>query len=388
MASICLYFQVHQPYRIKKYSFFDLGKNHDYFDDELNLEVLSKVSDKCYLPANALFLELIEKYDVKITFSFSGVFLEQIEKWRPDVLASFQELVNTGNVEILGETYCHSLAFFYSKEEFLRQVELHEEKVNSLFGICPRVFRNTELLYSNEVASTLKELKYLGVITEGKNTNLKGRSPNQLFSSPDGFPVLTRNYKLTDDIAFRFSDKNWKHYPLTTEKYSHWLVSEYGETINLFMDYETIGEHHWEDTGIFDFWRSLPKALLDNKVSFKTISETIGTLVAQEVYDVPKAISWADTERDLSAWLGNDMQKEVAKRIYGLEERIKKDYPEYVDRWSKLLTSDHLYYMSTKHETDGEVHGYFSPFSTPYDAYLYLMNILSDLELLTPDKSI
>jgi len=381
MSSVCLYFQVHQPFRVKKYSFFDLGKDHHYFDESLNKEVLNKVSDKCYLPANALFLDLIKKHDIKITFSLSGVFLEQLEQYRPDVLASFQELVKTGNVEILGETYYHSLAFFYSQDEFKRQVQLHDEKVASLFGVTPKVFRNTELLYNNNIASCIKKLGYLGSLTEGKDANLKGRSPNHVYNSLDGLPVLTRNYKLTDDVAFRFSSKTWKQYPLTSDKYAHWLKSEYGETINLFMDYETIGEHHWEDTGIFDFWKELPQAVLDKGLQFKTASETLNSLEAKETFDAPETISWADTERDLSAWLGNDMQKEAVKRLFNLENSIKSNHPELIETWAKLLTSDLLYYISTKHESDGAVHDYFSPFASPYDAYLYLMNILSDLEL-------
>ncbi len=383
MPSICLYFQVHQPHRIKKYSFFDLGKSHEYFDETLNQEVLDKVSEKCYLPANALFLDLIKKQDIKITFSFSGVFLGQIEKYRPDVLDSFQELVKTGNVEILGETYYHSLAFFHSQKEFVRQTEMHKEKVHSLFGVNPTVFRNTELLYDNSLAKSIKELDYQGILTEGVDGNLKGKSPNQLFSAPDldQFTILTRNFKLTDDVAFRFSDADWKQYPLTPEKYTNWISSEYGETVNLFMDYETIGEHHWEDTGIFELWKNFPKQVLDKSVTFKTVSETIASYKATEIFDVQEPISWADTERDLSAWLGNDMQKEAVKRLYELEEPIKMKYPELLDTWAKLLTSDHLYYISTKHESDGEVHDYFSPFASPYDAYLYLMNILADLEL-------
>ena len=381
MASICLYFQVHQPYRIKNFSFFDLGKNQDYFDEKLNREVLNKVSEKCYLPANELFLDLIEKQDIKITFSLSGVFLEQIEQYRPDVLASFQKLIKTGNVEILAETYYHSLAFFYSKKEFKRQIKLHQKKVELLFNVTPTVFRNTELLFNNELASTIKDLGYQGILTEGTDENLKGRSPNQVYLSQDNLPVLTRNYKLTDDVAFRFSSTSWKQYPLTSEKYSNWLKSEYGETINLFMDYETIGEHHWKDTGIFNFWNQLPVAVQSKGLQFQTVSEIISKLEAKKKFDAPQTISWADSERDLSAWLGNDMQKEAAKRLYNLEKAITTRHPKLLNIWAKLLTSDHLYYVSTKHESDRAVHDYFSPFSTPYDAYLYLTNILSDLEL-------
>lgn len=384
MPSICLYFQVHQPFRIHEYSFFNLGKNHNYFNHKLNQEVLDKVSEKCYLPSNALFSELIKRHDIKLTFSLSGVLLEQLELYRPDVLASFQELVKTGNVEILAETYYHSLAFFYSKEEFIRQVELHKQKVQSLFVVTPKVFRNTELLYTNQLSETLVTMGYEGVIVEGTDQNLKTRSPNQLFTPPliADFTILTRNYKLTDDVAFRFSDKKWKEFPLTPEKYVNWLTSESEDTINLFMDYETIGEHHWEDTGIFNFWKTLPELALAKGLTFKTVSQTIHSYKKKKVFDVPNTISWADAERDLSAWVGNDMQQEVVKRFYKLEHKIKSEYPELLSTWSKLSTSDHLYYISTKNYNDQSVHDYFSPFKTPYDAYIYFMNILSDLELL------
>ena len=374
MKNVCIYFQVHQPYRLKKYSFFDIGKSEDYFDNDLNEQVVNKVSDKCYLPANQMFLDLIREFDFKVTYSLSGVFLEQIQKYRPDVLLSFQELVNTGNVEILAETYHHSLAFLYDKNEFDRQVELHEETVLKYFGVKPTSFRNTELIYSNQLAAYLEGRGYASVLTESIDELMTKNT--QFYKSKEvGLSVLTRNYKLTDDVAFRFSDPKSKNYPLTGKKYLELIGEEKSDIINLFMDYETIGEHHWEDTGIFDFWKEFV-AESKEKVRFKMVSEVCSEFKPELVYDAPEFISWADTERDLSAWNGNHMQKEALARLKELLPKVIKD-PE----WAKLQTSDHFYYMSTKHMSDGAVHNYFSPFDTPYDAYIYFMNVMADREL-------
>ncbi len=386
MASICLYFQAHQPNRLKPYTFFDLGKDHFYEDDRLNGEVLNKVADKCYLPANKLMLDLVNRYDgaFKFAFSLSGVFIEQLESHRPDVLESFKKLAETGHVEFLSETYYHSLSYLYSKKEFKRQVEKHRRKIKEHFNQEPKVFRNTELVYYNEMAAFLQEMGYEGILAEGVSWHLNNRTPNQLYKAPnaDQIKVLLKNYKLSDDIAFRFSNTHWEEYPLTAEKYASWLSREPGDIINLFMDYETVGEHHWAETGIFDFWDELPAELMAKGLNFKTPGEVVKGYEIKDTYDVHEPTSWADSERDLSAWNGNNMQKEALDKIYGLEEAIHQSSNKgLIHVWSKMQTSDHFYYMSTKFQNDGAVHDYFSPYNSPYDGYIYFMNVLSDLEI-------
>ncbi len=388
MTSICFYFQVHQPFRIRNYSFFDIGNSNQYEDDIKNEEILNKVADKCYLKTNRKMLDLIQRHngEFKISYSISGTALEQFEKYRPDVLQSFIDLANTGCVEFLAETYSHSLSFVYSKNEFTRQVKKHEEIILKYFNQVPKVFRNTELIYNNELATFLEGMGYKGVICEGVDRLLQGRSPNYLYR-PQGatnVKLLLKNHLLSDDIAFRFSDKGWKEFPLTVDKFITWVhsVAGQGETINLFMDYETFGEHQWESTGIFDFLDHLPAGILKHPdFNFKTPSEVIQSYPVRDNYDVRNFTSWADTERDLSAWLSNSMQQEAAKQIYSLEKDILAcEDPKILKVWERLQTSDHYYYMCTKFWNDGDVHKYFSPFDSPYDAYLYFMNIFSDLE--------
>ncbi|MDZ4666746.1 MAG: glycoside hydrolase family 57 protein [bacterium] len=387
MPSICFYFQVHQPYRLRDYSFFDIGANHHYFDDKKNREVLDKVSEKCYLPTNKLMLELIAKHNgkFKISYSISGVALEQFETWRPDVLQSFVDLANTGCVEFIAETYYHSLAFIFSKEEFVRQIEQHRALIKRLFNQEPRVFRNTELQYNNELAKFIEDLGYDAIICEGVDRLLNGRSPNFLYRAPnaDKIKSLLKNYRLSDDIAFRFSDPNWGEQPLTAEKFAQWThaVAGNGETINLFMDYETFGEHQWEQSGIFNFMRYLPEYVLQHgDFDFRTVSETVASYPVRDTYDAHDLTSWADTERDLSAWLGNPMQDEAIAKIYQLEKQVYgSGDAQIIDTWKKMLTSDHFYYMCTKYWADGDVHKYFSPYDSPYDAYMFFMNSMSDL---------
>lgn len=386
MTAICIYFQAHQPNRLKPYTFFELGSDHFYEDDVLNAEVLNKVSEKCYLPANAMMLDLIKKHGKKFKFalSLSGVFLEQLENHRPDVLESFKKLAKTGCVEFLSETYYHSLSYVFSKGEFDRQVEMHRKKIKEHFGQEPTIFRNTELIYYNEMAQHLEGLGFKGVLAEGVEWHLNGRTPNQLYKAPnaDKIKVLLKNFKLSDDMAFRFSDHNWPEHPLSVEKYSSWISDSEGEVVNLFMDYETLGEHQWADSGIFDFWNKLPEAALEKGLSFKTPSEIVDELKVKDTYDVHEPTSWADTERDLSAWNGNTMQIEALDKIYGLEKAIhQSSNKDLIHVWSKLQTSDHFYYMSTKFKDDGAVHSYFSPYDSPYNGYIYFMNALSDLEI-------
>ena len=349
---------------------------------------MNKVADKCYIPTNKKMLELIQRHEGKfrISYSISGTAIEQFEKYRPDVLELFIELSKTGCVEFLSETYAHSLSFLFSKPEFIRQIKKHTEVIRKHFGQTPKVFRNTELIYNNELAAFIENLGYSGIICEGVDRLLGYRSSNFLYQpvSTTKIKALLKNYRLSDDIAFRFSDKNWIEFPLTADKFKHWVhsIAGNGETVNLFMDYETFGEHQWESTGIFDFLNHLPGEILQHPdFDFKTPSEVVALYPARGEYDAHNFISWADTERDLSAWLSNSMQQEAIKRIYSLEKEIHScENQDLLKIWERFQTSDHFYYMCTKFWNDGDVHKYFSPFDSPYDAYMFYMNAFSDLE--------
>ncbi len=393
MLTVCPYFHVHQPHRIKRYRVFDIGKDSEYFNasdqtDLNNAKVLRKVAEKSYIPTNAILGDLLAKHpEFRFAFSFSGTVLDQFEAYAPHVLQSFQELVKTGRVEILADTYFHSLAFFYSRAEFERQVAMHQKRIFELFGVKPRVFRNTELSYTNDLAKWCDERGYLGIMAEGWDPVLGWRSPNYVYQ-PVGcsnIKVLLKNYKLSDDIAFRFGNKGWASWPLNAETYANWVHAHHGDghTINLFMDYETFGEHQWEDTGIFNFLRALPGKLLNHgDTSFKTPTETILSYDAVGEIDVPHILTWADTDRDLTAWVGNDIQRDAIGTIYGMEEDVMSTGDrDLIQTWRKLQTSDHFYYMCTKWFSDGDVHAYFSPYESPYDAYIAFMNAVSDLQL-------
>lgn len=391
MLSVCLYLHVHQPYRIKKYKIFDVGKDHLYFNDKSqtdlnNRRIIEKVARKSYLPTNAILKELLDKHpEFKVSLSLSGVALEQFKKYAPEVLRSFQDLVKTEQVDLVADTYHHSLAFFYSLSEFEEQVALHHKILDELFGVTPKVFRNTELSYNNDLGRWAEKAGYVGILTEGWDPILGWRSPNFVYRPKDttNISLLLKNYRLSDDVAFRFSEQSWSEWPLTTEKYATWIESQRaGETINLFMDYETFGEHQWEDTGVFHFLKSLPGELLNRPdITFRTTTETALELEKKDEIDVPNVITWADTERDLTAWIGNDIQKAAIKTIYSLEEKIKKTNDQkLLDDWRKLQTSDHFYYMCTKWWRDGDVHAYFSPYESPYDAYVAFMNTIRDVK--------
>jgi alpha-amylase len=388
MTGICFYFQVHQPFRLRKdYSFFQIGVDHFYEDSEANAAICRKVAEKCYLPANAVMLDLIRRNNGKfrIAYSISGVALEQFELYAPEVIRSFQELARTGCVEFISETYYHSLAFLFSEREFRDQVFLHRKKIKELFGVVPTTFRNTELIYSNELARAVDAMGFKTILAEGADQVLGWRSPNFLYKPAGGYKLnlLLKNYRLSDDIAFRFSNRDWPEYPLTAEKYASWIHALAGqaETVNLFMDYETFGEHQWADTGIFDFMRALPDAIHRHPdFRFVTPSEVSGFCSPVAKVDVPYFISWADVERDLTAWLGNPIQDEAIRLVYEIERQIRavKD-PDLHHVWRKLQTSDHFYYMCTKWFSDGDVHKYFNPYATPFDAYVAYTNVLNDL---------
>jgi alpha-amylase len=400
MAAVCFYFQVHQPYRIKRFTLFDIGV-HDhhavYFDDDSetdlnNKKVFRKVADKSYLPSNRLMLKLLKQHpEFKISYSLSGVFMEQAEEFYPEVIDSFKELVDTGRVEMLSETYYHSLAFLYSKKEFKKQIKKHSDTIKRLFGVVPRVFRNTELIYNDELAQEIENMGYDGILAEGADHILGDRSPNFLYKPVDTkkIKLLLKNYKLSDDIAFRFSNPSWIEHPLTVEKYGEWInsVNGNGEIINLFMDYETFGEHQWEDTGIFKFLEKLPEQILKHKDNyFLTPTEAVKKLDTHGIVDMPDYVSWADTERDLSAWRSNKMQEDALEKIFGMEDQIVRTKDDdLIHTWRKLQTSDHYYYMCTKWFADGDVHKYFNPYESPYEAYIAFMNVIQDLVLKLDD---
>ena len=389
--NICMYFQVHQPYRVRRYRVFDIGNDSSYFNasdqtDLNNKKVFEKVANKCYLPANKVFLDLLNKYpEFKISYSLSGVFMEQAEEFMPEVIESFKKLVNTGRVEILAETYYHSLSFLYSRDEYESQIKLHAKKVKELFGAEPKVFRNTELIYNDYIGNIIEGLGYRGILTEGADKVLGWQSPNYLYkaSGTNNLKMLLKNYKLSDDVAFRFSEKSWKEHPLTVDKYAQWLSQPQGDIINLFMDYETFGEHQWEDSGIFEFLKHFPGEVLKNPHNkFMTPTEAVEKLNTVTDLSIPYYISWADTERDLSAWMSNAIQKDAMEKLFSMEKRVKDTMDNIIIHdWRKLTTSDHFYYMCTKWFADGDVHKYFNPYETPYDAFISYMNVLKDIQL-------
>jgi alpha-amylase len=389
MRTICFYFQVHQPFRFRRYRFFDIGNDHYYYDDYSNESILQKVAQKCYLPANALMLDLIQKHKgkFKIAYSISGIAMDQFRLYAPEVLESFKKLADTGQVEFLAETYSHSLSSLKGKEEFQRQVKAHSEMISEHFGQVPKVFRNTELIYSDEIGAMVAGMGYKAMLTEGAKHVLGWKSPNYLYCNAINpkLKLLLKNFKLSDDIAFRFSNKGWPEYPLTAEKYVEWLnqTPDKEEVINLFMDYETFGEHQWKETGIFDFLEALPETVFkQSPFTFSTPSEVARKLQVVSAVNVPHAISWADEERDLTAWLGNELQNEAFEKLYSLGEKVYASDDDAIKQdYAYLQVSDHFYYMSTKFFSDGEVHSYFNPYDTPYDAFINYMNVLSDFEI-------
>lgn len=388
MKKLCFYFQVHQPFRLKEYGFFDIGMDDSYFDEKLNREIMRKVADKCYLPMNQLLLEQIEAHNgnFKVSFSISGVCIEQFELYAQDVLDSFKRLAATGCVEFIAETYGHSLSALTSPEEFKAQVAKQTAKVKEHFGQVPTTFRNTELIYNNQIGSLVHEMGYRTMITEGADHVMDWRSPNFMYAHcqhPD-MNLLLKNYKLSDDIAFRFSERSWESWPLHAETFGKWVndTAWNQEIINLFMDYETFGEHQWAESGIFEFMRELPNQIINHsQFDFVTPSEASKQLQPVSGIDIHNTISWADAERDLTAWLGNPIQDDAFEALYKLEELVKKVTDEKIkDDWVKLQTSDHFYYMCTKFWSDGDVHKYFSHYDSPYDGFLNYMNVLVDFE--------
>ncbi len=387
--SICLYFQVHQPTRLRLYRFFDIGKDSHYYDDFANRTILRRVAQKCYLPMNQLMLELIAKNKgkFKIAYSISGSALEQFQRFAPEVIDSFKALAATGKVEFLAETYYHSLASLASESEFRHQVEKHSALIEELFGVKPVTFRNTELIYSNGIGEMVYDMGYKTMLTEGARHIMGWQSPNYVYTgeTQPKLKLLLRNYMLSDDIAFRFNQNK-----VTADQYVGWMKesAKEGDIVNLFMDYETFGEHQSEDTGIFAFMKALPAAVLkDGTFGFATPSEVAKTYKPVSDIAVDDPISWADEERDVTAWLGNELQSEAFKKVYAMTEKlaIVNDEDLYAD-WGHLQESDHFYYMCTKFFSDGEVHKYFNPYDTPYEAFINYMNVISDFQIRLDEK--
>jgi len=391
MPAVCCYFEVHQPFRINRFSVFHIGGDVNpydaYFNHDLNRKIFERVANKCYLPTNRLLLDLIKQFNGKfrISFSITGTFMEYCDRYMPEVMESFKELFRTGCVDLIGETYYHSLSgIFDDLSEFEDQVNLHRETLMRRFNCEPAVFRNTEAIYDNRIAKKIEEMGFRGIITEGTEKILGWRSPNYLYKpvNAPNLKVLLRNHQLSDDIAFRFSASGWNEFPLTAEKFGSWVSASEGDLVNIFMDYETFGEHQWPETGIFDFLRHLPDEILrypNNE--FITVREAVERFSPVGEIDVPFAISWADMERDVSTWLGNDMQIACFNELKEIGRRVREKGDENLIRlWRLLQTSDHLYYISTKGLADGDVHKYFSPYSGPYEGFINYMNILQDLK--------
>ena len=391
MVSICMYMHVHQPWRLKNYRVFDVGHDHNYFhthDPAIdNAAIIRKVAEKSYRPTLRSLQSKLDRYpEISFALSFSGTALEQMQEYCPDVLKQFQDVVASGRVEILADTYYHSLSFFYSVAEFERQVTMHRELIQKLFGQTPAVFRNTELSYNNDLAHWADQNGYLGIMAEGWDPILQWRSPNFVYKpvGTENIKVLLKNYRLSDDIAFRFGNKAWKEWPMSAEKFARWVhdVHGNGNTINLFMDFETFGEHQWEDTGIFNFLEQMPNEVMgDGQTTFKTPTQTIQSYDHVGEFNSPEILTWADTDRDLTAWVGNDIQRSSIYEFFALEERVlKSNDPKLIEDWRRLSTSDHFYYMCTKWSEDGDVHAYFSPYQSPYDAHIAFMNALADVK--------
>lgn len=415
--SLCIYFQVHQPYRINQCSFFHDANNTEFFKGPYNFQnedIFNKVAEKCYIPATELFLDLLEKYpEFHISYSLSGVFLDQCEEYGEKgsrILQLFKKLAQTGRVEFLAETYYHSLCFLFSKEEYAEQIMMHQKRIKELFGQSTSIFRNTELIYNNQIAEFIRQMGFEGMLAEGWDAYMKRESPNYVWYAkrcdihPEDqkiarkytqkkhnhqkLPILLKNYKLSDDIAFRFGNQGWSEFPLYASKFAEWVDIAEGETINLFMDYETIGEHQWDDTGIFKFFSALPEEMEKRNIGFKTPSQTIAAYGITHEYDVHEYLSWADTERDLSAWTENEIQQSALSDLAGIERLLhahksseKPEIHELIHDFRRLQTSDHLYYMCTKYWNDGDVHKYFSPYESPYEAYISFMNTLRLLKI-------
>jgi alpha-amylase len=386
VTPICLYLQVHQPYRLRHYTYFDVGSRHDYFDDEANAGILRRVAERAYRPATGLFYRLAGRFGDRfsVAFSLSGTVIDQLRDWSGKTLDAFRQLAATGRVEFLAETYFHSLASIEDLEEFRAQVNLHRRAIESLAGKAPQVFRNTELLFSDQIAAQAQELGFRGILADGIEPLLGHRRPDFVYRCAGlDIRLLLRNYRLSDDIAFRFSERGWEEWPLTAEKYLQWIASLDGQAdvVNLFMDFETFGEHQRKETGIFDFFSAFVERFIEAGGRFVTPSEAIARFAPRGQVHAPRLVSWADEARDASAWVGNRLQRHALDQLYAIKHDVLGSGDvDLITSWRRLTTSDHLYYMSTKSLADGTVHQYFNPYGSPYEAYITFMNVLADIE--------
>ena len=389
MRTICMYFQIHQPFRLRRYRFFDIGNEHYYYDDYSNESIMRRVSDSSYLKANTILLDLIKKHKdrFKVAFSISGLALDQFELYAPEVLESFKQLAKTGQVEFLCETDSHSLVSLVNREQFASQVVSHRDKIQKYFGQKPAIFRNTELIYSDIIGTYVADLGFEGMVTEGAKQILGWKSPNYLYCSAVNprLKLLLRNFRLSDDLSFNFSNNNWSEFPLTTEKFTGWLnkFDKKEENINIFIDYETFGGRQKAESGIFDFLKHLPESIFKHSdYTFSTPSDVVKNQQPIAPISVPYPISWADEERDITAWLGNDMQNEAFIKLNELHDEIGKcSDTRILADWRYIQSSDHFYYMSTKFFSDRPAISYVNPYGSPYDAFINYMNVLSDFKL-------
>ena len=381
MKTICFYFQIHQPFRLKRYRFFDIGNDHYYYDDFQNEEIIRQIAERCYVPANRTALEMIQSGGgkFKAAFSVSGTALEQMEIYTPEVIDGFRELIKTGNVEFLSETYAHSLSSLGDPEEFREQVGLHRDKIFNLLGVKPKVFRNSELIYSDEISDIVYNMGYKGMITEGAKHVLGWKSPNYVYTSivQPQLKLLLKNDRFSEDISIRFHNYSWSEYPLTADKYMSWIASipEEEQIINLFMNYDVMGSFHPAESGIFDFFRALPRYAEEKGIGFSLPSEVFALLKPVGAISVPYPMSWVDEEKDCSSWLGNVLQQEAFNKINQISERVRLINDRRIRQdWNYLQSSDHFYYMNTKHPGEKG----FSPYDNPYEAFNNYMNVLSD----------
>ena len=385
MKAICFYFQIHQPFRLKTYRFFDIGNDHYYYDDFANDDIITRIAHRSYLPANEMLKEMIAQYGkkFKVALSISGTALEQLEQYVPEFIDSMKELTATGCVEFLSETYAHSLASLQDPEEFVAQVKAHDEKIYQLFGQMPKVFRNTELIYDDDIAAMVLSMGFKGAITDGAKHILGWKSPNYVYNSAAApkLKLLLKNSKLSDDISFRFSNTEWVNYPLRADTYINWIAQlpEEEQIVNLFMNYDTFGELQPRESGIFEFMKALPRFAAEHDIQFMTPSEVISKLKPVAELSVLHPISWTDEARDTSAWLGNTLQNEAVEKLYSIGERVRLCQDKRIKQdWNYLQASDHFFYMCTKHSSDGSVHSHYSPYDSPYAAFTNYMNVLSD----------
>lgn len=391
---ICLYFQVHQPARLRLYRFFDIGKDSHYYDDFANRSIVRRLAQKCYLPMNQLLLDTIKEKgeDFKVSFSISGSAIDLFERYAPEVLDSFRALAATGCVEFLCETYYHSLASLSTPAEFRLQVEKHKNAIQKYFGQTPVTFRNTELIYSNGIGEQVYDMGFKTMLTEGAKNVLGWQSPNYVYCSATQpkLKLLLRNYSLSDDIAVRFSDRSWDAWPLTAEKYLSWVKSavvDGGNTVGLFMDYETFGERHLAESGIFDFTKAfIDDVLADGEFEFSTPASITRRFKASAALDIPETISWAGVESDVASWLGNELQQDAFNKLYDLYEKLAiLNQPSLWSDFGHLQESDNFYYMSTQFFSDGAARRDVNPYDTPYEAFINYMNVLGDFSIRVED---